>query len=468
MPFDDKLDKVTVINCDPDKLIDKLANKVSSLKLVENNKDEKEIPILEAVDTAITLNDNALNHPVMKKLLSDPNTRFDAVIVSNFMAGEAGYYLAYKWQAELALYCSAQSRLPFLSSAMGQPHNPALNTLALLPYSAGSMTFPQRVLNTVMTFAFEHIFRNGLCLYKVNQLLDNVFPGETRPSLLTLERNASLTIAFGHSFILDGWSPTAPNYIQIGMMNCRPVKGFAAGDKIGDFMNKSKNGVVYVSFGSVMRASMMPESRRKLLLSVFARFPDYDFIWKWETETMDDKPSNVMLSKWLPQQDILAHPKLKVFITHAGQSSFQETLCHQKPVVAISIGGDQHCNARESENMGFGIAQLFQTLDEDELYNALDNVLNDPKYTENAQKMGSLLNDQINRPLDRAAWWIEHIMRHPGMYKGRSPVHKLYWFQYFLLDVFAVILVALYIIFKIVKLLCMTLCCKDQTRSKQD
>ena len=50
---------------------------------------------------------------------------------------------------------------------------------------------------------------------------------------------------------------------------------------------------------------------------------------------MQEKPDNIMLSKWLPQQDILAHPKLKLFITHGGQSSTQEALCHKKPVVRL-------------------------------------------------------------------------------------------------------------------------------------
>jgi hypothetical protein len=59
-------------------------------------------------------------------------------------------------------------------------------------------------------------------------------------------------------------------------------------------------------------------------------------------------------------------------------------------------------------------------------------------------------------------------MRHPGMYKGKSPVHKLYWFQYFLLDVFAVIFVGLYIVYKIVRLICKKCFCKDQGRPKVD
>ena len=59
---------------------------------------------------------------------------------------------------------------------------------------------------------------------------------------------------------------------------------------------------------------------------------------------------------------------------------------------------------------------------EEKLVIALDEVLHNPKYTRAAQKFGSLLNDQITKPLDRAVWWIEHIMRHPDMYAGKSPV----------------------------------------------
>merc|ERR1712173_483980 len=136
-------------------------------------------------------------------------------------------------------------------------------------------------------------------------------------------------------------------------------------------------------------------------------------------------------------QDILAHPNLKAFITHGGQSSFQEALCHQKPILVIPVCEDQPINAKESERIGFGISHPYADLNEKGLYKDLKEVLENPKYLANARKHGAMLNDQINKPLDRAIWWIEHIMRHPKLYEGKSPVHKLYWFQYLLLDVLA-------------------------------
>ena len=115
-----------------------------------------------------------------------------------------------------------------------------------------------------------------------------------------------------------------------GMMNCRPGKSFSPNDQIGDYLANSKNGVIFVSFGSVLKGSLMTVQNKRILIRAFASFPEYDFLWKWDEVEMLGKPDNVLLAKWLPQQDVLAHPNLKLFVTHAGQSSFQEALCHKK------------------------------------------------------------------------------------------------------------------------------------------
>ena len=77
------------------------------------------------------------------------------------------------------------------------------------------------------------------------------------------------------------------------MMNCRPGKPFPAKDRIGDFLNQSKNGVIFMSFGSIIKPSAMPKEYKEMILNVFARFPQYDFIWKWDEE-LQNAPKNVL------------------------------------------------------------------------------------------------------------------------------------------------------------------------------
>lgn len=41
-------------------------------------------------------------------------------------------------------------------------------------------------------------------------------------------------------------------------------------------------------------------------------------LWKFENDTLPNMPSNVMIRKWLPQNDVLAHKNTILFLTHGG------------------------------------------------------------------------------------------------------------------------------------------------------
>ena len=51
-----------------------------------------------------------------------------------------------------------------------------------------------------------------------------------------------------------------------------------------------------------------------------------------------------------------------------------------------------------------------------------------------------LILDQPLPPLTRAVWWLEYLLRHPHNTSMRSPLHRLAWYQYFLLDVLCFLL----------------------------
>ena len=108
----------------------------------------------------------------------------------------------------------------------------------------------------------------------------------------------------------------------------------------------------------------------------------------------------------------------------------------------------------------------YQDITEARLKESLDLILNDPKYTNRAKEFGALAVDQIEHPLQRATWWLEHIMRHPNEYRNKSPIFKLAWYQYFCLDVILTLTFILIfissIIYKIVRMCCSLMAKKEK------
>ena len=61
---------------------------------------------------------------------------------------------------------------------------------------------------------------------------------------------------------------------------------------------------------------MTPE-QKSVFIDTFKELKDIPIIWKWD-DVPDGIPKNVLIQKWLPQNDLLPHPNLKVFVTHGG------------------------------------------------------------------------------------------------------------------------------------------------------
>ena len=54
------------------------------------------------------------------------------------------------------------------------------------------------------------------------------------------------------------------------------------------------------------------------------------------------------------------------------------------------------------------------TMNEDIFFQSIQEVLNEPSYRMNMQRLAMLHRDQQMKPLDNAIFWIEFVMRHKG------------------------------------------------------
>eukprot|EP00091_Calanus_sinicus_P008624 TRINITY_DN20763_c0_g1_i1.p1 TRINITY_DN20763_c0_g1~~TRINITY_DN20763_c0_g1_i1.p1 ORF type:complete len:146 (-),score=48.68 TRINITY_DN20763_c0_g1_i1:130-567(-) len=137
------------------------------------------------------------------------------------------------------------------------------------------------------------------------------------------------------------------------------------------------------------KAHRVPKDKKEALLKAFGKLKE-KVLMKWESDHLEGKPDNMMVKSFLPQQDLLGHPNLKAFVTHAGYLSFEESLCHQVPMVATPICYDQFANAKEIADLGIGEVINFTEITEENMSKALDQVLHRPKYTEKDKNCGQL------------------------------------------------------------------------------
>jgi glucuronosyltransferase len=62
---------------------------------------------------------------------------------------------------------------------------------------------------------------------------------------------------------------------------------------------------------------------------------------------------------------------------------------------------------------GISVKVDFHTINSDKLKRAIVEVLHSPRYRKNVLKKSKLFRDQPEKPMDRAVWWCEYVIRNP-------------------------------------------------------
>ncbi|KAF4519859.1 UDP-glycosyltransferase-17 [Ephemera danica] len=370
-----------------------------------------------------------LQHPELKPLL---NEHFDLILFS-IAINDCMIPFAYRLKAPF-ITMSPAGLISFTSSKMGNPEPSSFVPNLFLPYS-DHMTFWERSVNFLFTL-FVQLMRDFFYIPKMNKVAKDFF-GNDIPSIEEIEINASLSLINNH-VSLNYPRPLNPNIIEVGGMHIKQTPDPLPKD-IQGFLDGANDGAIYFSMGSMLRGDKLPPEKVHEILQAFSQLKQR-VLWKWESDVLPGQPSNVKLGKWLPQQSILAHPNVRLFVTHGGLLSTQESLFHGVPIVGIPIFGDQHLNMRRSEELGYALTIEFSTISKDTFRNALQTVLTNSSFSEMAQRLKKRIRDQPETPLERAVFWTEYVLRHEGAHHLRSAATRLYWFQYHMLDFAAFVL----------------------------
>ncbi|KAM3851151.1 UDP-glucuronosyltransferase 1A1-like [Vipera latastei] len=316
--------------------------------------------------------------------------------------------------------------------------------------STDHMTFNQRV-NNFLFGSFQ--FMVCYLVYSPFEVLIKEFLHRDM-TVLELYSQASIWL-LRYDFIFEYPRPIMPNMVFIGGINC--AKENPLTQEFESILEKSgEDGVVVFSMGSMLSEIQMEKAME--IAEGLGTIPQ-TVLWRYTGEAPINLASNTKLFNWLPQNDLLAHPKTRAFITHAGSHGIYEGICHGVPMVLIPLFGDQADNAVRIESRGAGVKLDAVKMTSKDLSNALRTVIYDKRFKENIQRLSALHLDRPIEPLDLAVHWVEFVMKHNGAPHLRPAAHDLNWIQYYSIDVIALLSAATFL-FLFISLKCCLFCCK--------
>ncbi|XP_021066698.1 UDP-glucuronosyltransferase 2B17-like [Mus pahari] len=297
---------------------------------------------------------------------------------------------------------------------------------------AGQMTFKERVKNMICMLYFDFWFQT------FRKKKWDQFYSETlgRPTTLAETMGKAEMWLIRSYWDLEFPHPTLPNVDYVGGLHCKPAKPLPK--EMEDFVQSSgEHGVVVFSLGSMV--SNMTEEKANAIAWALAQIPQ-KVLWRFDGKTPATLGPNTRVYKWLPQNDLLGHPKTKAFVTHGGANGIYEAIHHGIPMIGIPLFGEQHDNIAHMVAKGAAVTLNIRTMSRTDLLNALEEVIDNPSYKENAMWLSTIHHDQPMKPLDRAVFWIEFVMRHKGAKHLRPLAYNLTWYQYHSLDVIGFLL----------------------------
>ncbi|XP_036621501.1 UDP-glucuronosyltransferase 2B17-like isoform X2 [Trichosurus vulpecula] len=294
------------------------------------------------------------------------------------------------------------------------------------------MTFMERVKNMLLFLYFDFWFQN----YDVkdwNQFYSDVLG---RPTTLCETMGKAEMWLIRTYWDFEFPRPYLPNFEFVGGLHCKPAKPLP--EEMEKFVQSSgEHGVVVFSLGSMVKN--LTEEKSNLIAAALAQIPQ-KVLWRYEGKPPATLGSNTRTYNWIPQNDLLGHPKTKAFITHGGTNGIYEAIYHGVPMIGVPMFADQPDNIAHMKAKGAAVEVDFHKMTTADMLNALKTVINDPSYKENAMRLSRIHHDQPVKPLDRAVFWIEFVMRHKGAKHLRPAAHDLTWYQYHSLDVIGFLL----------------------------
>ncbi|XP_026501561.2 UDP-glucosyltransferase 2-like [Vanessa tameamea] len=377
--------------------------------------------------------------------LRERGDKFDVIFVEQFVSDCGLAYAAALYDAPI-IGITSHTLLPWAYSRIGMPFDISSNAF----YFSNSGTNPsvyQKVENYLM-----NIYANTIGLWQLHRSIYDIFNKNLPNVALDVEKIArdrmKMMFAYQH-YSITGARLLAPQLLEIAGMHIgkpQPVP-----EDIEKFISSAKDGVVYVSFGSNLKASTMSKKKIEQFLLAFKKIPQ-KVLWKLEDTTFLVSNDNLLTRSWFPQLDVLCHPNVIAFVSHGGMLSISEAAHCGTPLLTIPFFGDQFSNSAAVADSGLGMTMYFDHLNDDNLAEAIKQLASS-EVQQNAKQISKLWHDRPMNVLDSAIFWTEYVARHKTAPPSLPSTHNSCFISS-LLDVYSILIVFVLGILSLVYIIC--------------
>ncbi|XP_045783991.1 UDP-glucosyltransferase 2-like [Maniola jurtina] len=374
--------------------------------------------------------------------------KFDVIFAEQFISDCGLVYAATMYDAPI-IGITSHTLLPWAYPRLGIPFDFSSDAF----YFTGAGTNPS-LFRKVQSYLFN-LYMTTLGRFRIQQNIYKVFDKYVPNNHLDIEKIAKekmkMMFVYQHHSI-TGTRLLAPTLLEIGGIHIRKPEPLPK--NIEKFIASAKDGVIYVSFGSNLKASTMSSNKLQQFLDAFKKIPQ-KILWKMENSTLTAGNDNVLANAWFPQLDILCHPNVLAFVSHGGMLSISEAAHCGKPLLTVPFFGDQFSNSAAVRESGLGTTLHFHEITAETLSAAIRQ-LTSPKMQQNAKRVSQLWHDRPQPVIDTAIYWTEYVARY-GTVTAALPSTKKTWFDRSLIDVYSVLLgillalvSVLYVVFRVV------------------
>ncbi|GMT16264.1 hypothetical protein PFISCL1PPCAC_7561 [Pristionchus fissidentatus] len=226
---------------------------------------------------------------------------------------------------------------------------------------------------------------------------------------------------------------------------------FTVDEDIDHLLDSSNQSAVLISFSSIESMQQISQTTLSALLSSISKLSNVIFMWRISKFDSDEKLQSNLHFFSSSLKSVLGHPKLRVILSDMDATTFHEGAFAGVPFISLPLLGDQSYHAAVAIDRCITVSLDKDDVTGENITAAIERVLRDESFAENATVLAKRLRRWPHRPIDNLIRHIDYVAEY-GRPLGLVFPQVQFWTYYCLDIIIPSLIIIIFITCKVMKL----------------